>query len=115
MGAKESNNINDLNNNSPFFPGTELNGGTPCYRIDKDNKITFNYEHFEKDYKKLNESIEEFKSIFKTEGIDDLKLNNLSLKQFGELIKDQEILEEHNLFINQILYLILILLKKCIN
>ena len=52
MGAKESNNINDLNNNSPFFPGTELNGGTPCYRIDKDNKIAFNYKHFEKDYKK---------------------------------------------------------------
>ena len=114
-GAKETiNNINDINN-SRIIPATELNGGTPCYRIDKDNKITFNYEHFEKDYKKLNESIEEFKSIFKTEGIDDLKLNNLSLKQFGELIKDQEILEEYNLFINQILYLILSLLKKCIN
>ena len=115
MGAKESNNINDLNNNSPFFPGTELNGGTPCYRIDKDNKIIFNYEHFEKDYKKLNESIEEFKNLFKTEGTDDLQLNIHSLKKFGELIKDQEILEEYNLFINQILYLILSLLKKCIN
>ncbi len=100
MGAKESNNINDLNNNSPFFPGTELNGGTPCYRIDKDNKIIFNYEHFEKDYKKLNESIEEFKNLFKTEGTDDLQLNIHSLKKFGELIKDQEILEEYNLIIN---------------
>ena len=42
MGGKETtNNINDLSNN-PFFPATELNGGTPCYRIDKDNKIIFN-------------------------------------------------------------------------
>ena len=98
MGGKEStNSINNLNN-SPIFP-TELNGGTPCYRIDNNNNIIFNYTHFENDYQKLNDSIEKFKNLLKIEDTNDLNIAIVRIAELIKNIKEQKILEDCNFII----------------
>ena len=98
MGGKEStNSINNLNN-SPIFP-TELNGGTPCYRIDNNNNIIFNYTHFENDYKTLNDSIEKFKNLLKIEDTNDLNIAIIRIAELIKNIKEQNILEDCNFII----------------
>ena len=98
MGGKEStNSINNLNN-SPIFP-TELNGGTPCYRIDNNNNIIFNYTHFENDYQKLNDSIEKFKNLLKIEDTNDLNIAIIRIAELIKNIKEQKILEDCNFII----------------
>ena len=98
MGGNESSNpLNDLNN-SPMIP-TELNGGTPCYRIDINNNIIFNYTHFENDYQKLNDSIEKFKNLLKIEDTNDLNIAIVRIAELIKNIKEQKILEDCNFII----------------
>lgn len=98
MGGKEStNSLNDLNN-SPMIP-TELNGGTPCYRIDINNNIIFNYTYFKNDYNTLNDSIEKFKNLLKIEDTNDLNIAIVRIAELIKNIKEQKILEDCNFII----------------
>ena len=98
MGGNESSNpLNDLNN-SPMIP-TELNGGTPCYRIDINNNIIFNYTYFKNDYNTLNDSIEKFKNLLKIEDTNDLNIAIVRIAELIKNIKEQKILEDCNFII----------------